>query len=207
MRLKNNITWIKSQGTFKVPWLTLWISLIVLGLFAVGPDSNSIFVFNKIEINNGSIWRLLTGQLIHNNFDHLFWDLFGFIVLGGIIETNSRRKFIAAFLISALAVCFWMFWIEKDFTIYYGLSGLLNGLLVVAVIVKWKETKNNLLFWILGITAIKMVYEMITKNVFFIDPSIPTIPGTHIAGFLAGVIMVAIKNRDNLRMSAQTPRT
>ncbi|MBF0252299.1 MAG: rhombosortase [Candidatus Omnitrophica bacterium] len=196
MRLKNNITWITSHGTFKVPWLTLLISLIVLVLFAMGPDKNSVFVFNKFEIKAGATWRLLTGQLIHNNFDHLFWDLFGFMVIGSIVEINGRWKFILSFMLSAISVSLWMFLLEKDFTVYYGLSGLLNGLLVIAVFVKWKETRNPLFVCIFGITALKMTYEVITKNVFFIDPNIPTIPGTHIAGFIVGILMVYFSKKN-----------
>jgi rhomboid family GlyGly-CTERM serine protease len=193
MRSKNkDIKVAKSRGIFKMPWLTMFISAFVIWLFIVGPDRNEVFVFNKFEIYDGSLWRLFTGQLIHNNFDHLFWDLLGFIVLGGIIESYSKAGFTVSMVFSAAAVSFWMFMAERDFAIYYGLSGLLNGLLVVAVVIKRKETGNNLYLWVLVVTAAKMIYEIATKSVFFIDPSIPTIPGTHAAGFFAGIIVVVV---------------
>ncbi|MDD4202298.1 MAG: rhombosortase [Candidatus Omnitrophica bacterium] len=179
-----------SHGTFKVPWLTLMVSCIVLVLFFIGPNNSEQFVFDKTEICNGSTWRLMTGHLIHNNLDHLFWDLLAFMVLGNIIESYSRKKLIVSFILSSFSVSLWMFVVERNFTVYYGLSGLLNGLLVIAVFDKWKQTRKVMFLYVLVITAIKMIYEIITNNVFFIDPSIPTIPGTHLAGFLMGCLIV-----------------
>jgi len=195
MLLRNKINNYISRGTIKVPWLTITIALIALFLFVLGPDKNSCFIFNKTDVCAGEIWRLFTGQLIHNNFDHLFWDVFAFIVLGSTIEIACRKKFILSFLLSSISVCIWMFVVEKGYVVYYGLSGLLNGLLVMAVFAKWAETKNKWFLTILPAAAIKMLYEMATKNVFFIDPSIATIPGTHLAGFLMGMILVIINNK------------
>ena len=185
-----------SHGTIKVPWLTIAIAALTLALFILGPDRTSCLVFNKIDIcAGGEVWRLFTGQLIHNNFDHLFWDLLSFFVLGSMIEIGSRKKFILSYLLSSLSVGAWMFIIEKEYVVYYGLSGLLNGLLVMAVFMKWVETNNRCLLIILPVTAAKMIYEIMTKNVFFIDPSIPTIPGTHLAGFLMGAILVIMNGK------------
>jgi len=204
MFLRNKIKDNVSHGAVKVPWLTITIALIALSLFALGPDKTSCLLFNKADVCAGEIWRLFTGQLIHSNFDHLFWDIIGLLVLGSTIEMASRKKFIISFLLSSISVCIWMFIVEREYVVYYGLSGLLNGLLVMAVFVKWTATRNGGLFVILPLAAIKMLYEMATKSVFLIDPSIATIPGTHLAGFLMGVILVIVNGKTLFKLYKNT---
>lgn len=177
----------KSRGTLKVPWLTVMLTLGMAGLYFSGQSLFDLLLFDKNLITQGEYWRLLTAHFVHCNFQHLLWDLLAFLVIGSVIELNSPRHFLPCLLVSCLAVSGWMFFIETKFSSYCGLSGALNGMLVLAAVMQYKRTGEKMCLGILLATVAKIVFELSTHETIFTDLSVRAVPGSHAAGYMAGI--------------------
>ena len=185
----------QSHGTFNVPWLTAALTAVCLILYWAGQFIFDLFLFDKVAISQGEFWRVITSHFVHCNWDHLFWDLVGLVILGAVIELNDRRALIPSLLLSCLAVSFWMYFGESAYSTYCGLSGALNGLLVVAVIFQYRATENKMCLLVLILTVLKMIFEFTTHQTIFTSLASQAVPSAHAAGFIAGIIfMIFAKN-------------
>ena len=181
---------IPSQGIRRVPWLTLIVSGVTVALYLLGADIFDFLLFDKAAFLKGEVWRGFTGHWVHLNVTHLFWDLAAFIILGAIIELQEPRCFLPALLLSCLFVSGWVYFGEWNLSKYYGLSGALNGLLVVAAVLQWKVSGQNSYLMVLFLTLCKIIYEYTTQQAIFAGSAVNPVPGAHAAGFVAGVLYV-----------------
>ncbi len=198
--MTNLITRIKeSHGTLRVPWLTLGFATLMVGLYLLGPGPFELLLFDKTAIMQGEIWRFFTGHLVHCNLDHLFWDVLALSILGAVIETHSPKHLIPSFVLSCIAVGSWLMVTETKFATYCGLSGALNGLLVLAAVMMWKTTENNVFSFVLLGTIGKIIYELVFGHTIFTDLSLQAVPSSHAVGFVAGIIylwVLSLKGRN-----------
>lgn len=178
----------KSRGAHRAPWLTIILSLIMVGLYFLGTKTFDLFLFDKAAILNGETWRFLTGHFVHCNMEHLFWDMAAFVIIGSVIELNNPKHLIPSFLVSCCFVSTWLFIGEPNLTTYCGLSGALNGMLVLAAILQWKATKEKMCLFVLLSTALKIVFEFLNHQTIFTGLAAQAVPSSHAAGFLAGIL-------------------
>lgn len=182
----------KSRGTVRVPWLTLGLTLIMGVLYLSGQTLFDSLLFDKTLIAQGEYWRLFTAHFVHCNFQHLLWDLLAFLIIGSVIELNNNRHFIPCLIISCLGVSAWMFFVETSFSSYCGLSGALNGMLVLAAIMQYRRTGEKMCLGVLLATIAKIIFELSTHETIFTDLSVRAVPGSHAAGYLAGIIYLIL---------------
>ena len=180
-----------SHGTLSVPWLTLTVSMVTAIIFFLGHGLFQAWVFDHDLICQGQVWRLLSGHFVHCTFEHLFWDIVGLIILGAVIEVHDRRQVMPALLMSCAGVSLWLLSDQAPFARYCGLSGALNGLLVVAVVLHYRETKNRIYLLAIVLTVIKMIFEFTTHQTIFTDLAAQSMPGAHAAGFISGLCYIA----------------
>ncbi len=58
---------------------------------------------NNVIYLNLEVWRLLTFQFLHANFLHLFFNMFGLYVFGGMVEQYlGRRRYLAFYLLCGI---------------------------------------------------------------------------------------------------------
>ena len=188
--IKINRVQVLSQGTFPVPWLTVGLTLLMVVLFFMPERIFHLFLFDKQAISHGELWRFITGHFIHCSFEHLFWDALAFVILGTVIEFISRRHLIPSLIISCLGVSFWLFCDETLKVMYCGLSGALNGMLVVAAVVLWKDTQNGIYFLVIVAAIGKIVFELITHQTIFTGLSSQAVPSAHAAGIFSGICYI-----------------
>ena len=60
------------------------------------PGSAQWLQYDRQAVLAGAWWRCLTGHLVHWNTEHLVWDLLMFVVLGYLIERQSRWPAVVA---------------------------------------------------------------------------------------------------------------
>lgn len=176
------------QGVRRAPWRTLILAMIMGVLYAAGHMLFGSLIFDKEAILNGQIWRFLTGHFVHCNFEHFFWDMAAFMILGSVIEFNTPHRLVPSLVASCFFVSLWLMLGEKHLTTYCGLSGALNGLLVVAAILQWQRFHNKIFFLVLLAAFIKIIFELTTHQTIFCDLSSQSVPTSHLAGYIGGVI-------------------
>ena len=71
-----------SQGSGRLPWLTLLLSGLVAALYLLLGPAPPRLVFDHARVAQGEVWRLLSGHLVHSDAAHLAWNLAAFVILG-----------------------------------------------------------------------------------------------------------------------------
>jgi len=159
-------------------------------VYWLGQPTFDLFVYARHGAQQGELWRLFTGHLVHFNFDHLFWDLLALLILGTVVELDSRRSLLSVLLFSIGGVSVWLWFGAVALGAYSGLSGALTGVVVLAAVRQWQRTTNPVFLWVLAGTVAKIVFELITHRTLFTSLSEYAVPGAHLAGFLAGAVYV-----------------
>ncbi len=177
--------------------ITISLSLfIALVYFILGPVPETLY-FNAELITQGELWRYISGHLVHSDPQHLLLNLSAFIILSALIEQHSRLQLFAALFSGIIFINFYLF-NNNEITNYAGLSGVLNSLLVIALYQQWQLHSKQLSLTgylpasIYLISAAKIIYELYSRDSLFSHTLWPSLPQAHLAGFMAGHIVVLL---------------
>ncbi|MET0089947.1 MAG: rhombosortase [Candidatus Thiodiazotropha sp.] len=176
----------------KLPKLTLATILLSTGLMMV-PQIQELLYFEHDQVLSGYWWRLLSGHFIHTDWGHWFWNMAALGVLGGYLERKSRVVWISTILAGVVSVDLLLMSGITQVTRYCGLSGVLNTLLVMALYLYGKQTRSG---WVIvaGLICLtKLTLEMISGTSLLTHIAWPPFPPAHLAGTLAGVVLILSK--------------
>ena len=148
-------------------------------------------------VADGAYWQVLTSAFTHVEVWHIGFNMLALWVLGPQLELAiGRARFIALYLVSALAGSALVLWAAPTDTSTLGASGATFGLMGALLVVAYKVRGNvqQILMWI-GINAVLTL----------------TISGIswqgHLGGFLGGLATAAVivyaprKNRTQLQIA------
>ncbi|MCP4899914.1 MAG: rhombosortase [bacterium] len=177
-------------------WLSLLLSLVAAALFLT-PRLSAGLAFERSPIGGGELWRLVAGHWVHFTFEHLFWSLLVFAVLGVLWEKAGQRwGFLACVVCSAVLISAALWWLQPQLTSYRGLSGI-DCALVTAMAVQAlrqalasgrRELAIALALAILAYFA-KVAFEFATGGKVFVSDAAPfePVPLAHLIGGLWGI--------------------
>lgn len=181
---------------FRTPFLTLLLSLGLIGLWLAAPANGVLF--DQLVLDQGKalqLWRLVSGHALHTSFTHLAWNLAAFALLGAAIELESRARLARCLLVGCGAVSIWFF-CQDDFTRYAGASGMLNTLLIAALYSQRQRLSNKVALLIALGALIKVIIETLTSTSLTSevgsDAAWPSATGAHAAGYAAGIALALI---------------
>ena len=116
----------------KKPYITIAIMCILVLVYIYGALTNGDtlaynFGINKYFIQEGEIYRLITGTMIHIDLFHLLCNLYALFVVGNMVEGYyGKKKYIIVYLVSALTGSLLSICMSDGFSI--GASGAIFGL-------------------------------------------------------------------------------
>lgn len=115
--------------------LPLLLSSLSLLLQIAAPTSNHWLRFERMAIIDGEWWRILTGNLVHLGWQHLWMNLAGLILIWLLFgRLLSNRQWLIVITISALGVSLGLLVLNPRLEWYVGLSGLLHGVFIVGLL-------------------------------------------------------------------------
>ena len=176
------------------PRIALLLAAAAVAVFA-SDALTRWFEYDRAAIATGQIWRLLTSQWTHWNFDHLFWDALAFAILGVLCERISRRAFVACVSLSAIAIPAVVWSLEPGLASYRGLSGIDSALfiLLVALVARQCLADGR---WGTAVAVALCLAAFATKTAVEIFASVTVFVDSHAAGFvvvpLAHIVGAAI---------------
>jgi rhomboid family GlyGly-CTERM serine protease len=184
---------MKTLANFRIPIWTMLLTAATVALYFANISASTLF-FEQNKIVDGELWRLVTGQFMHADGNHLLWNSLGFMVLGSMIELKSKRLLLLSSGTGLLSVSALLLSPFSNIAIYCGLSGALNSLLVVALWIEWKVERRQL-YPLIGLLAFaKIVIEMVSEQALFTHITWPPYPASHLAGYLGGLLFIVISN-------------
>lgn len=171
-----------------LPWRTLLLTALALAGYLVLGAAPAAWVFDRTAVAEGEFWRLITGHWMHSDPMHGFWDIGALAFLGSMLEQRLQGKLVLALLIGNLGVNLWLWWGEPELRYYCGLSGILNTLLAVGLVNLWYDLRHPLVL-LIGLGAVaKIVLEISTGQALLTETTWASVPETHAAGFLSGLL-------------------
>ncbi len=189
MRIKENMTRLEPKRlNGLILWGILWLLCVALQYF----ELSSQLRFDRARIDEGQWWLLISGNLVHLGWNHLWLNMAGLALVAVFFSTYYRyAEWLALLLLSSVFVGVGLYWLNPELIWYVGLSGVLHGLFIAG---GWQEYKRYgksgalLLLLIVG----KLVWEQLMGAM----PGSEAVSGgrvmvdAHLYGALGGAVFV-----------------
>ena len=186
------------------PLKPLIFSILVLSVLLIILQSlQTDLAFQRTLINQGEWWRLISGNLVHANYAHLWLNLAGLWLFGFLfIDSVTAKTFILSVIFISIIVGLGLFIFDHQLMNYYGFSGVLYGLFLIgavqALLHHDKVTGFSLLILLCG----KMFWDFNHGGNQFSQEimGIPVAINAHLYGLIgAGLVslILLIKNKTN----------
>lgn len=145
-------------------------------------DSQSSGIWLAQGVASGEWWQLITSAFTHIEFLHLAMNMVGLWFLGPMLEqVLGRVRFLAVYLLSALAGSATVMWLSDSTATTLGASGAIFGLIGALLVLVFKTGGDlrTVLIWL----GLNLVFT-------FLGPGISW--QGHIGGLVGGLATVAI---------------
>lgn len=151
--------------------------------------------YDRQAILDGEVWRLLSGNLVHLGWSHLWLNAFGLLLvwlLFGPLLPSSVWLLQAAW--ASLAVGLGLLWFDPGLHWYVGLSGTLHGLFVVGVLEE-SRTDKGFAVLVFAVFVAKLAWEQAYGPMPGSEHTAggPVVVNAHLYGTFGGLLGYAIR--------------
>ncbi|MGD8932225.1 MAG: rhombosortase [Chromatiales bacterium] len=173
----------------------LGVSLLTLLAVTLPPEWQNLMQFQHRTIAGGELWRLLSGHLLHLGWKHLLMNLLGlWLIWALLLRSESNGSCILVLCLVALGTSLGLYLLSPQIAWYRGLSGVLHGLLVWALLKQWRSSPLTHGI-ILGLLALKLAWEQTAGP---LPGSAELVSGrivveAHLYGALSGALLWAVQ--------------
>lgn len=171
----------------------------------------SDLLFLRENIQQGEVWRIWTGNLIHSNYIHLGLNLSGFWLFVFIFkELMNATQLIVSLTILITGVGLGLYFLNPELYWYAGLSGALYGLFIVGATYALLDKDFITGISILIVIPVKIIWDHLHNtgqaNADLIGVPIST--DSHIYGlstaFFIGIFVLVAHLRKNTSIKSKT---
>ncbi len=107
----------------------LWLLLFLLSFVLQAFDLIDSWRFNRDLVEQGQLWLLFSGHIVHLNWSHWALNMAGLAIVAFFFSSHaSFSQWLAVILVSACVINIGLWWWITDVRSYVGLSGVLHGL-------------------------------------------------------------------------------
>ena len=177
------------HGGMMLPWRTLLLGTVALAVFLGFGAAPEAWVFDRVAITRGELWRLVTGHWVHSDGAHACWDIAALLLLGTLFESRLQWRLPLVLLLATIGVDVWLWWGAPTLYYYCGLSGILNSLLIVGLLQLWHDLRHPLILFTGVAAAVKIIVEINAGQALLTQTAWPSVPTVHAAGFLCGLLL------------------
>lgn len=172
------------------PALVVWALVALAALLLMAwPSLQAPLRYERSAILDGELWRLLSGQLLHLSWQHM-WVNVAAALLIALLGGNALRAsaWVATYLVCALGTGLGLLGLSPQVDWYVGLSGLLHGVLVVVALRRW-QLGEGIGAVLLSLVAVKLAWEQFVGPLSSAaDVGGAVITDAHLYGALSGLI-------------------
>lgn len=150
----NAVVWLAITATGgRMSWLTHLLALRPVGV--CDPANGSLYDIReqvcivsdatyRAGFSDGAVWQLVTAAFTHVEIWHFAMNMFALFVFGPVLEgIVGRARFLAIYLVSALAGSATVVWFSSELSSTVGASGAIFGLLGALLVVARKARLNS----------------------------------------------------------------
>ncbi len=174
--------------------LTLFVAAAVVFAF---PSATACLEYDRAAIAAGEIWRVVTCQWTHWDYDHLLWDAIAFVLLGILCERRGLSPLAACVAASTVLVPTAVWIVHPEISTYRGLSGIDSALFTLLAVhtagtcLRNRDWRGAAAVGAVVIAfAAKIVTEVATGQTVFVDnlgAGFAVVPLAHVVGGAVGL--------------------
>ena len=122
-----------------------WLPLVAIcgllaGLQCLGEGGREWLRFDRFGLEDGQLWRLVTGHLVHLGWWHLALNLVGLGLMWALFAAQySWRQWLLIVAVSMAAIDAGLYLFSPELQWYVGLSGVLHGVMAAGVVGYWRR--------------------------------------------------------------------
>jgi rhomboid family GlyGly-CTERM serine protease len=107
----------------------LWFCLFLLSFFLQAFDWVDSWRFKRDLAEQGDVWLLLSGHIVHLNWSHWLLNMAGLAIVAFFFSAHAGiKQWVMVILVSVCVINMGLWWWMTDIYSYVGLSGVLHGL-------------------------------------------------------------------------------
>jgi len=189
---------------------SLWLMLVlfILALALVPRHVSESLAFDRSAITSGEWWRLVSAHFVHLSLNHAVGNLFGLGLVAYIVQRSVSALPLACWLLWCCAgVSMGLWWFAEDLQRYVGFSGVLHGLLLLAIF--FSNHYSRRFAWLFGAVIVaKVLWE---QTPLYDDMAMFDLIGgrvearAHLWGAMAGGVGVLVAGLRKMSVRSGTP--
>ena len=164
--------------------------ILMFALELLKPTTTDILGFYPSKVLEGEIWRVVTGQILHTNFNHLLLNSAGILLVWALHGEYYLSKQYFKLLVTSLLLVGFSLLVIADYYHYAGMSAVIHTLIVYGAV---KDIlRNDKTGWLIlaGVSA-KVIYENLygasSSTMDLIDANVAV--EAHLVGVIVGLIL------------------
>lgn len=158
------------------------------------PGFTDRFIDLTTEVAKGEVWRTVTSGFLHANILHLALNIWGLVVLGGVVEGRvGRARFLGIYFASLLGGSIGAVLLQEPYVGSLGASGAIYGLMGAVLVLprrRWSPIEAS----VGGLIVINLLFTFAIPGI-----SIGGHLGGLAVGLLAGLIVRALGEGSDVR--------
>ena len=156
----------KERGTLS-RWLPPALLITLCAVFEAGGDQvRETLRFDRLAIQEGELWRLFTGHLVHLGWRHWLLNAAGVLLVWLLVGNRLGAMTWLALAVSiALGTSAGLWFLNPSLSWYVGLSGALHGFLVAGLVAALTGGQRSLRLeavLLFAVVVAKLAYEQIS---------------------------------------------
>ncbi len=193
--MRNFIVLLKQKSSGKRFWVLGGLVFVGLFLGGLADQVNPFLGFQRSAIAEGEVWRLLSANLTHLNFNHALMNMAALALVFFMFSEVSVVLWLVVIFLLSLFVCICLYFIDTHLQGYVGLSGALYGLWVFGALA---TLKRNLVISLAVVSL--MLFTVFQQQSQSFDTNYlqswiggHVIVNAHLYGLIGGVFLGALK--------------
>lgn len=169
--------------------------LAFMGLQVLASDKIEGFAYIRSGLEDGQLWRLITGHYVHFTVYHALMNAVGVVLVCVVLLYRQSLLFFCGINVALpvmISAGLWFFYdnIEQ----YRGYSAVIYGLMAAGLILEWRNHKEMYSLALLLLVA-KIIYEQLPNydvDYLTAEIGVPVAIEAHLLGFCGGVLCAAV---------------
>jgi len=177
----------------RFPLWTLLVCVIAGAVYGSAP-LQALLIYDRAAIDDGELWRVVTGNLVHHSASHFVYDVVPFLIAGTLMEIQQLRYSAALYLASAALIGAALYLGKPEIIVFGGLSGVVTAAVMFLCLHGLDETGawRWLCLAVLACLVAKIGAEMALGSSFLFttEPqNFVPVPESHVVGAAAALLL------------------
>ncbi len=180
-------SWLRSANCDgRYGGVLLGVSCALLAPCAGGSAWRDRLSYERLGLEHGQYWRLLTAHLVHLGTLHALLNVAGLALLWVMFAREySARRWALIALAAVAAIDAGLWFLRPQLQWYLGASGLLHGVFAAGAAAQLRRGEGSGAAWLL-LLLIKLAHDQISGASLWLS-SLPAATDAHLFGALGGL--------------------